>query len=67
MGTWGAGINKAVKEKQHFFLYRNDPKNQASLNHNRVLTIFPDDKGTIWLGTDGGGLDAFDIENDSFE
>ncbi|MFC2084960.1 SpoIIE family protein phosphatase, partial [Bacteroidota bacterium] len=66
VGTWGGGINKIVKTKQHFTLYQNDPNSSSSLGHNRILELYPDNNGYIWIGTDGGGLNRFNKEDESF-
>jgi len=40
--------------------------NKKSLSHNNILTIFEDHPGVLWIGTKGGGLNKFDIEENSF-
>jgi PAS domain S-box-containing protein len=61
LGT-GAGLQKRVPgdtggEPAQFLRYqhkRNEPK---SLSHNEVMAIAEDDRGHLWVGTWGGGLD----------
>lgn len=36
------------------------------LNSNYIQCIFCDSKGQIWVGTEGGGLNLFDAQNDVF-
>lgn len=37
-----------------------------SLSHNSVMTITEDPKGNFWLGTDGGGLNYWDVKSEQF-
>jgi ligand-binding sensor domain-containing protein/serine phosphatase RsbU (regulator of sigma subunit) len=45
---------------------RNYPAGPDGLGHPWVLTIFEDDDGTLWAGTDGGGLHRYDPARDAF-
>ncbi len=52
-----------------FSVYRNDPANSLSLNNNSVKSICPDpsDPGKyLWIGTDGGGLNLFNMKDETF-
>ncbi|GAB3914758.1 hybrid sensor histidine kinase/response regulator [Larkinella knui] len=49
-----------------FTVYRNDPKNPASLSHNVVRALYEDRKGRLWVGTQDGGLSLFNPEADNF-
>jgi len=42
--------------------YSNDPKNKSSLNNNNVTTFLDDplEKGLLWIGTKGGGLNLME-------
>ena len=42
-------------------------KSPSSISSNRVISLFESKSGDIWLGTDGGGLNRYHPENDSFE
>lgn len=37
-----------------------------SITSNKVISILDDDEGNLWLGTDGGGLNVFNIKNEKF-
>lgn len=39
--------------------YTHDPTDPSSLRTNRILTLTPDSKGDLWLGTLGYGLERF--------
>lgn len=49
-----------------FTVYRNDPKNPASLSHNFIRALYEDRQGRLWIGTEDGGLNLFNRETDSF-
>jgi len=44
----------------------NDPLNSNSIASNQVNCLFADQKGIIWIGTNGKGLDKFDPSNNVF-
>jgi len=39
-----------------FSHYKKDPGNPKSISHNRVRMILQDSDGTLWIGTQGGGV-----------
>jgi signal transduction histidine kinase/DNA-binding response OmpR family regulator/ligand-binding sensor domain-containing protein len=45
----------------------NLPGYKYGLSHPTVLALYEDNNEKIWLGTDGGGLNAFDPLQDTFE
>ncbi|MBS1941092.1 MAG: hypothetical protein JST38_09465, partial [Bacteroidetes bacterium] len=50
--------------------YMNDPKNPRSLSADIIFSICgdPDDPaGVLWIGTNGGGLDRFDVRTGEVE
>jgi diguanylate cyclase (GGDEF)-like protein len=47
-------------------VYEHDVKSPTSLSHNWVWDVLVDSSGTLWVGTDGGGLNRFDREQGSF-
>ncbi|SDB44155.1 Signal transduction histidine kinase [Flavobacteriaceae bacterium MAR_2010_188] len=60
IGTYGNGvylINFGQQRIEHFTPNKYNPQ---SLSYNDVLCIFEDHNGTIWLGTDGGGVSYYD-------
>lgn len=65
------GLNKLVraagaKSPPSFVRYQNDPRHLNSLSHNDVRAIFEDRAGTLWIGTNGGGLNLLDHERNTF-
>jgi len=70
IGT-GGGLNKIVMSTSGgssptFIRYQHNPKDPDSLSHNRVMSIFEDQSGVLWIGTFGGGLNRFDREKERF-
>ena len=57
-------------QKKTFFTYKNDPAKPNSLNNDNINSICPDpfnpDK-ILWIGTSGGGLNQFNIDEGIFE
>jgi signal transduction histidine kinase/ligand-binding sensor domain-containing protein/CheY-like chemotaxis protein len=61
---WAGGENGVVifhpdsliEDGSSYEWYYFDKNNPASLNNNIVKTVFEDQKGRIWLGTAGGGI-----------
>ncbi len=45
---------------------RHDPQRPTSLSSNSITTLYQDRSGTIWVGTDGGGLNRYDPSSDAF-
>ncbi|EHQ27443.1 signal transduction histidine kinase [Mucilaginibacter gracilis] len=61
LGTKGKGLFKAEPLDQNHTRYRlaqytNDPKDTTSISGNAVYSVVEDEKGRIWTGTIGGGL-----------
>lgn len=54
---------------ESFRRYRHDPLRFSSLSHDIVRSIRPDPREPgryLWVGTAGGGLNRFDIEDETF-
>ena len=51
-------------ERAQFSRYRHDPDDPRSLSHDRVRTIYADRAGTLWIGTEGGGLNRLAPESE---
>lgn len=46
--------------------YKNQPSNANSLSYDAIESLYADDKGIIWVGTFGRGLDRFDPATGNF-
>jgi ligand-binding sensor domain-containing protein len=54
VGTYGGGLNRMDLEKGTFTHYRNDPDDPASLSDDIVFSIYEDNRGMLWIGTNNG-------------
>ncbi len=50
----------------HFIHYKHDPKDPTSISAGHVNVIFEDKQGTLWIGTEGGGLNRFERTTNQF-
>ena len=48
--------DELIQDETKYINFKYDMKNDSSLNNNEVKSIFEDQRGRIWLGTTGGGL-----------
>jgi ligand-binding sensor domain-containing protein len=58
------GLNRY--DGYEFVCYRHNPADSTSLSENNVSIIFEDSKERLWIGTNGGGLNLFNREKESF-
>lgn len=68
IGTKGNGIYKLTPKgplKYQIQNYRNTPNDPYSLNNNNIYSIFEDNRGRIWVGTYGGGLNLMYPKQDA--
>ncbi|MGD9361593.1 MAG: two-component regulator propeller domain-containing protein, partial [Desulfobacterales bacterium] len=47
-------------------VYRHDPDDANSLSHNIARALIVDQRGVLWIGTWGGGLNRYDREKNAF-
>lgn len=58
------GLNRYDGYK--FIVYRYDDKNKNSISNNFIHDIAEDKNGNIWIATEGGGINKFDVKHDRF-
>jgi len=58
------GLNKF--DGYTFTVYRHDPNDSTSLSENKIKVLQVGKNGIIWVGTDGGGLNAFNPQTKEF-
>lgn len=77
IATFGGGINKLIKGdnilnknessyKPAFIHYKNDNNKENSVSDDKVITLFEDRRGNIWVGTFHGGLNKLDSQNKNY-
>jgi diguanylate cyclase (GGDEF)-like protein len=49
-----------------FRTFKHDPQEPSSLSSNFVWTIYLDSGSNLWVGTEGGGLNRYNPEDESF-
>ena len=64
IGTDGGGLDKLVADStvggnDRFIHYQNDPQDLMSLSGNSVLSIFEDQLGILWVGTNFNGISKY--------
>ncbi len=55
--------NEQTKKWKRYF---NIPGNENSLHNSNVRSLCLDKKGNLWIGTNGGGLNRYNKEQDNF-
>ncbi|HET90789.1 MAG TPA: hypothetical protein ENN99_08645, partial [Chloroflexi bacterium] len=60
----GNGLNRY--DGHTFKIYKYDPDDPHSLQSNSIWALYADRSGTLWVGTEGGGLNQFDRDTDRF-
>ena len=58
------GLNRY--DGYQFTVFRNDPRDPATLGHNHVRALAGGRDGVLWVATHGGGLDRYDARQDRF-
>jgi signal transduction histidine kinase/ligand-binding sensor domain-containing protein len=58
IGTWD-GLNVYNPSTNQLIYYKHDPKNSKSISGNRIVDVFEDHKGNIWVSTFSEGLNNF--------
>jgi ligand-binding sensor domain-containing protein/signal transduction histidine kinase/CheY-like chemotaxis protein len=63
------GLNKFNPENEVFKCYKKEEGQKKSLSNNNVRVVFQQNnyiENRLWIGTDGGGLNKFDPEKETF-
>ncbi len=63
--TYGRGLLKYDIKLKSFHNYTHIPSQKNSISSDYLRTVFEDDDGLIWIGSDKG-LDSFDPHNEVF-
>ena len=65
---WAAtldGLCRFNPREGNFTVFKNDENNPAGISANRINCLYEKD-GRIWIGTQGGGLDSYDLARKKF-
>lgn len=60
------GLCKYNEEKKNWKRYVNILGNEKSIHNNNIRSLCLDKKGILWIGTNGGGLNRYNKEQDNF-
>jgi len=70
IGTVGGGVTRYDENTDRFTHLRHDPDDPNSLVSDVITysaqSLFVDSTGILWIGTQTGGLDRFDISTETF-
>ena len=72
IGTWGGGICRFNRQSQTFtrfpFIINNNTisDTHGALDDDEVDCIYEDKEGTLWVGTNNGGLNRFNRQQGTF-
>jgi len=69
LGMYSSGFIVVEKPLQNdrILKFHSQHPSKDSLSYNSILSVYSDDKGSVWIGTCGGGIIQFDIKNNSFK
>lgn len=64
---WFGTLNGLIRfDGYKIKVYKNDFKNSRSLSSNTITALAKDHAGNIWIATQGGGLNKFDVDKETF-
>lgn len=66
IATASSGAFRYSRRADHWKHYLHDSSDPATLTNNSIIKLFEDSKGTMWFGTNGGGLCSFQSETETF-
>lgn len=66
LGLYNGGLNYCTDTHKKFNSFTHNQQIPASISNNTVMSLLEDDDGRIWVGTDGGGLNEFDVHTGTF-
>lgn len=66
VATYEQGLLGFNRYTNKWMRYDQNPSANA-ITSNKVIALMDDGKGNLWLGTDGGGLNRFNISSKKFE
>ena len=78
IGTWGGGLNRVIISEPpagkditvgqiSFQSFKNNNIDVNSISGNSIYSIYQDNSGMIWVGTDWAGLNKFKLQATKFQ
>ncbi len=71
VGTEGAGLYCITLNQDNsvnrIVNYMNIPNDSTSISYNIITDLFEDKNKTLWVATEGGGLNKYNFTNDDFD
>ncbi len=61
------GLDYFDRANNQFIHYQNAANDPNSLSNNSISSIYEDSSGVLWVGSNGGGLNKFDPDSDTFK
>jgi signal transduction histidine kinase/ligand-binding sensor domain-containing protein len=61
-----SGIIRNDRNRKSIKRFIHNPRNPGSITNNNVSSICKDNRGKLWIGTNGGGLNKFDLKEQTF-
>ncbi len=62
----GFGVYKLDISNYKLIHYKYDPNDSLSLRNDQARDLYEDRSGTMWVGTNGGGLNKYDRDTENF-
>lgn len=66
IATSNSGVFSYNTVNGHWKHFQHEREDSTTITNNSVITLFEDTKGTMWFGTNGGGLCSFDPKTEAF-
>lgn len=66
VATSNSGVFRCRLKHSDWRHFEHKREDTTTITNNYVITLFEDIKGTVWFGTNGGGLCSFDTEKETF-
>ena len=65
LGTLG-GLSRYDRERDSFRTYLHDDTSGPGPSDGNIVSLMEDREGRLWIGTEGGGLNRFDRDTETF-